>query len=104
MRWLGWFRPLRRGSRKGKFIVSPVEVHPLKEKREKKKIIISIPRACGSAVKRNKMRRYLKSYIESESNINSETKGLWIRVQKNYRLGRKLDKTYIKEMLSDSFS
>jgi hypothetical protein len=79
--WIGWFRPLEKGSRFGPLIASPIIIYREERKslalrklykaansvnKEQPQIIsrdlvVSIPGVCGTAVQRNRFRRMVKA-------------------------------------------
>ena len=78
-----WFLPQGRGCRQGPLVIVPVQVHEAKRE-ARSKLIISVPRVCGSAVRRNRFRRIARAYIGPKQG----RKDLWLRLLGQHRLDR----------------
>jgi len=128
-KWNGWFRPLANGKKLGAFVVTLVEIQVNESKGDKRshedllrefkrrRIIISVPKTCGSAVVRNRLRRVLRPLVNEAIEAHfgkcsasqsfaigtGSKKGIWIRVVKGQRLGSQMwakkNKAEVQEFL-----
>jgi len=105
-KWLGWFRPSARAIKVGDLMVSPIEISPVKRATTKRTlntqdfwIVLSVPKACGNAVRRNRFRRIVKNFVITEmaggsvpknqndhDSSKASQKAVWIRLSNRHRL------------------
>ncbi len=86
--WVAWFMPQGPLKRSGPFFVSAIQVSQSRLDQKSKdggEIVITVPRACGNAVKRNKLKRIIREELSKRAK-----KDLWIRLQSNFRLRSKI--------------
>ena len=94
-----WFRSEGKYSRSGSLVVSLVSISDLAKlpeeallkRQTRRSLVISVPRVCGSAVQRNRFRRIVRAQLKKHLKATlPEKKGLWIRLQNDYRLPRNI--------------
>lgn len=87
--WVAWFNTKGPTQRKGPLFVAPVEINDRRRKqklsKKNRELIISIPRACGNAVRRNRLKRIFRAELLGQTQVD-----LWIRLQHKFRLKPKI--------------
>ena len=96
-KWTGWFRPLRRPQSIGPLLVAAAEIIPERQALKSLNIplVISVPRSCGNAVRRNRFKRMVKAYAKDQLKTQNAKEApskniLWIRLLNKHRLDRKI--------------
>lgn len=87
MNFHSWFRPIARGSREDSLITTRIEIAPEKLAMWKRpRAVITVPRTCGTAVQRNRLRRVLRSHLREKGDVGH----LWIRLLGQHKLEKKI--------------
>jgi RNase P protein component len=105
-KWVGWFRPEGRPQRVAGFVAGKIILlDENKIKNPKKHLVISIPKSSGNAVRRNKLKRKIRSFLElarkNDLNKTQEAKQfpVWVRLRGEFRIPEKIGLDFWKQDL-----